>query len=112
MKSTPLTLVSLFLFHCLSPASSRAGDSGFDYPELSVVPLASDRLQREKETDAREGIWTHSNLLAPATLSFIAGAGVLAEGTRSTGAPSDRVLKAAPWVGMGVGTIWWIGVSA
>jgi hypothetical protein len=111
MKSTPLALVSLFLFHCLSPASAHAGDAGFDYPELSVVPLASDRLQREKEADTRERIWTHTTLLAPATLSFIAGAGILAEGTRSTGAQSDQVLKAAPWVSMGVGAIWWIAVG-
>ena len=112
MKSTPMVLASLFLFHCLTAFTAHAGDAGFDYPELSVVPLASDRLQREKDADTREGIWTHSGFLAPATLSFIAGAGVLTDGTRSTGAASDGVLKAAPWVGMGLGAIWWIGVSA
>lgn len=97
------------LFSSLSGYWCQAKESGFDYPELSVVPLASDRLIQQKDADRVEGWKTHANILFPATLTFIAGAGLLAEGPR-VGSQSD-LHRAAPYIGMGVGALWWLATT-
>jgi hypothetical protein len=85
-----------------------AKEAAFDYPELSVVPLASERLIQQKEADRAEGLKTHANILFPASITFLAGAGLLAEGPR----PSTNDLnRTAPYIGMGVGALWWLATA-
>lgn len=110
MKNRKSQFHSVFLLiSLLSPHWCQAKESGFDYPELSVVPLASDRLVQQKETDRVEGWKTHANILFPASLTFIAGAGLLADGPRA-GSQSD-LNGAAPYIGMGVGALWWVATT-
>jgi hypothetical protein len=99
----------LVLLSLLSANWSQAKESGFDYPELSVVPLASERLLQQKEADRVDGLKTHANILFPASMTFLAGAGLLANGPRDG---SDNGLnRAAPYIGMGVGALWWVATT-
>ena len=110
MKNRKSQILSVFLLiSLLSAPWCQAQESGFDYPELSVVPLASDRLIQQKETDRVEGWKTHSNILFPASMTFIAGAGLLADGPR-VDSQSD-LNRAAPYIGMGGGALWWLATT-
>jgi hypothetical protein len=88
-------------------AQSFAAESGFEYPELSVVPRASDRIEVESAKDRELGWKAQTPFLIPATASFLAGASLLATGTKSSLDSFDATSKIAPYVGMGVGLAWW-----
>ena len=88
-------------------AQSFAAESGFEYPELSVVPRASDRIDIESTRDRDLGWKTQTPFLIPATANFLAGASLLVTGTKSSIDSFDTTSKTAPYVGMGVGLAWW-----
>lgn len=85
---------------------ASAADSGFEYPELSVVPRATDRIQMEAQKDREQRWRTHLPLLAPALGNLLAGTTLILNGTRSDTHPEDTHSQVAPWVGMGVGLAW------
>ncbi len=110
MKNRNSKIHSFFLvFSVLLSQWCQAKEPGFDYPELSVVPLASDRLVQQREIERADGWKTHANILFPASMSFIAGAGLLADGPRPDS--QNDLNRAAPYIGMGVGAIWWLATT-
>jgi hypothetical protein len=81
-------------------------DATFEYPELSVVPRATERVQMEAQKDREQRWKTHLPILAPALGNLVAGTTLLLNGTRSDTHPTDTSSKVAPWVGMGTGLVW------
>lgn len=98
------TCIVLFL---ISMNVSRAAETTFDYPELSVVPRASERLESEAAKERNSGWKTHLPFLVPATTTFISGLALMVNGTQSDVRFNDTSSKSAPYVGMGVGLAWW-----
>ncbi len=88
---------ALFLGCSLMPAISSASEPGFEYPELSVVPRATDRILLEAQKDREQRWRTHLPTLAPALGNILAGTALIVNGTSS---------KVEPWVGIGVGIAW------
>ncbi|NCN40601.1 hypothetical protein GW916_05060 [bacterium] len=66
-------LIALLLCISILPSFSSAED--FSYPELSVTPLASERIQmeRSRESDATTLWMDHIGIFVPATLSIFSG---------------------------------------
>jgi hypothetical protein len=93
--------VSLFLM-----SRAMGAETGFEYPELSVVPRATDRILMEAQKDREQRWKTHLPILVPALGNFVAGTSLLLNGTRSDTHPSDTSSKVAPWIGMGMGLAW------
>lgn len=89
-------LLTVFAF-----ATSFAHAAEFEYPELAVAPRASERVQSEA---ARESRWVHGTIQAPAAMTAVAGLTLLADGTDDS--PDKSGAKYAPWVGVGVGAVW------
>lgn len=82
-------------------------ETNLEYPELSVVPRASERLDSEAKRE-NSGSWqNHIPLLVPATLNLTSGLLLQLSGTKSDTEPTNTGAKYAPWVGMGVGLAWW-----
>jgi hypothetical protein len=100
------TVLALFLGCSLMPVLASASEAGFEYPELSVVPRATDRIILEAQKDREQRWRTHLPTLIPALGNILAGTALLVNGTRSDLTPSDTSSKAAPWVGIGVGIAW------
>jgi hypothetical protein len=104
----PLVLILLY-----SGLSHAANENGYDYPELSVVPRATEQVLAESIRN-RDSAWKkHLPLLVPASATFIAGAMELAGGTKAdenTTPNSNASAKVFPWVAMGVGAAWWATV--
>ncbi len=87
-------------------SSAQAAEVSFDYPELSVVPLSSDRVESEAVGERERALRTNLPFLIPASVTFLTGAALLGRGTKAE-THSDESAKVAPWVGMGVGAVWW-----
>ncbi|MBC7396596.1 MAG: hypothetical protein H7333_04060 [Bdellovibrionales bacterium] len=96
----------LTLSMSMSVPVSQSAEANFEYPELSVVPLASERVDAEAMGERDRALQTQLPYLVPASASFLAGAVLLATGTKSD-FNHDESGKAAAWVGMGVGAAWW-----
>lgn len=105
MKS-PLLLV-LALSFSVSFSVNVYAETALEYPELSVVPRASERLISEAGTETNRTWQNHIPLLVPATMNFLAGAVLQFSGTKAETEPTNTGAKYAPWVGMGVGALWW-----
>lgn len=102
-------LVLLFLI--LGLESRAAENADFDYPELSVVPRATEQVLAESIRNRDSAISKHWTLLAPATMTFLAGSMELIGGTKvdgdgASGAETNS-LRYFPWIGIGVGAAWW-----
>ena len=99
---------------CLNfPANSAmASETGFEYPELSVVPRASEQISTEANREKDHVIKTHLPFLVPATASFVTGLALMTNGTKSDVDTSNLTAKYAPWIGMGVGAAWWAATYA
>lgn len=96
----PILAVQLFV-------RSVTADTTLEYPELSVVPRASERIASEAKAESGRTWQNHIPLLVPATMNFAAGAVLQFSGTDDEIDPSNSGAKYAPWVGMGVGALWW-----
>lgn len=94
-------------FVLLTSSMSVGAESNFEYPELAVVPRASERLEAEAAKEKTAGWKSHLNLLVPAT--FTAVTGVVMAGGKD---PSKAAAAYAPWVGAGVGAAWWLATFA
>jgi hypothetical protein len=92
---------------CVEPNRAHGADSSFDYPELSVVPRASERIESESQKEKSDGWKSQLSLLAPATMSILSGAILAGSGTKSDTDLGNTGAKYAPWVGIGVGAAWW-----
>lgn len=79
-----------------------ASETAFDYPELSVVPHASEQIAAESVHEKDPAWNNHLPLLIPATVTALSGAVELATGTKA-----DTTSQAMPYVAMGVGLAWW-----
>jgi hypothetical protein len=95
----------------LQPGLSHAAENSFDYPELAVVPRATERIQSEAAQEREQALKTHLPFLVPATMTFVTGVVLKVNGTKTnyvsgTGDTSPGN-KYAPWVAMGVGAAWW-----
>ncbi len=90
-----------------SLVQSAVAETTLEYPELSVVPRASERLGSEAKAESGRTWQNHIPLLVPATMNFAAGAVLQFSGTEDEIDPSNSGAKYAPWVGMGVGALWW-----
>ena len=104
-------LFLLALFTLLVGKEVFASESVFDYPELSVVPHASEQIAAESAHE-KDSAWSnHLPLLIPATTSVLAGAVELALGTKADDPQNikngDTSAKVMPYVAMGVGLAWW-----
>jgi hypothetical protein len=80
---------------------------GFDYPELSVVPRASERLEMEAANEKNQTWQTHLPFLVPATMTALSGVVLAGAGTKSDVQSTNTSAQYAPWVGIGVGAAWW-----
>jgi hypothetical protein len=103
----------LILILLQSGFSHAATDTAFDYPELSVVPRASEQVLAESVRNRDSALKKHLPLLVPASATFLAGAMELAGGTKAdenTNLNSNSADKVFPWVAMGVGAAWWAAV--
>lgn len=88
--------------------STYAAEAVFQYPELSVVPRASEQVLAESLKQKDQGFKNHLPLLVPATMTFLTGVVELASGTKiNQQGFEDTSAKYAPWVGIGVGVAWW-----
>ena len=90
-----------------STNSAFASETNFEYPELSVVPRASEQIVTESNHEKDHPIKTHLPLLVPATATFVTGLALLSAGTKSSEDSTNVGAKYAPWIGMGVGAAWW-----
>ncbi len=92
---------------CLGKTSVSAAEVTFEYPELSVVPRATDQVLAESGHEA-DSVWkNHLPFLVPATVTFLAGTAELVEGPKQENqASSSSDHKAVPYVAMGVGMAW------
>ena len=114
MTNSKLRLVFcglLFLGLNLSTHTVFAVETSFEYPELSVVPRASEQIDTESVREKDKILKTHLPFLVPATTTFVTGLALLANGTKADLDPVGKAsAKYAPWIGMGIGLAWW-GVS-
>lgn len=102
--SAPVALS--LLFHS---GLSQAADNTFDYPELSVVPRASERIEVEAARERELGWSQQLPLLVPATMTLVSGLAMI-NNTQFQDNPAKEGARYAPAVGIGVGLAWW-GVS-
>jgi len=111
LKNTFLwALVSFFVLQ--GSQWSRAAD--FDYPELSMTPRASERIDTEAAKENGRRWTTHLPLQVSASMTFIAGLSHLMSpnntGINAAGNPDDRYRRdktAQAWIaGVGVGGAW------
>ncbi len=114
MKVTKLKLGFFVLVYLIAASASDVrAESAFDYPELSVVPRASEQVLSESIRNRDSFLKKHTPLLVPASATFIAGAMELVGGTKADevqdpNAPNKNSSAAVfPWVAMGVGAAWW-----
>ncbi len=96
-----------------APTTGVRAEATFDYPELSVVPRASEQVLAESIRNRDSFLKKHTPLLVPATTTLLAGAMELVGGTKADevqdpNAPNKNSSAAVfPWVAMGVGAAWW-----
>src|SRR5690606_35897468 len=75
-------------------------ENAFDYPELSVVPRASERLESEAAWNKANGWKAHLPLLVPATMTAVAGLVEMMDGTKSDDPlKNNKGAKYAPYIG-------------
>lgn len=86
----------------LAAAAARAPEEGYHYPELLVVPKASQTLAKAAAEEKQSPYTNHLLLAVPATLTLSAGLG-------SSGM-KDKESKTASMIASGVGA-GWVGVS-
>lgn len=86
---------------------SFGAENSFDYPELSVVPRASERLESEAAREKQQTWQVHLPYLVPATMTLASGLVLTMNGTKSDTKPEGDGTKFAPAVGIGVGAAWW-----
>lgn len=92
----------------LQSGVSFGAENTFDYPELSVVPRASERLESEAAWEKQQGWKVHLPLLVPATMTAAAGLVELLGGTKADEPlKNNQGAKYAPYIGLGVGLAWW-----
>ncbi len=87
--------------------SAMAVEANFEYPELSVVPRASEQIVTEAAREKDQPLKTNLTYLVPATVTFATGLMLLGNGTKSDIDAGNTTAKIAPWIGMGVGLAWW-----
>jgi hypothetical protein len=104
-KKTPsLSLLALlFSVH----ATGAEVPAAFEYPELTVVPKASERVAMEASRERDQKWRVHAPILFPATMTILSGASLLVNGTRTDSNGDSSSFKAAPYAAMGVGLAWW-----
>lgn len=107
MKLSKLKKCILSLVFAQLLARPALADTPLEYPELSVVPRASERIASEAKAESGRTWQNHIPLLVPATMNFAAGAVLQFSGTDDEIDPTHSGAKYAPWVGMGVGVLWW-----
>jgi hypothetical protein len=67
-------LGTFIFFLCFALSSTRTlADGAYEYPELQVTPLASDRLAQEAKNDQNAGILQHASLQISALATLASG---------------------------------------
>ncbi len=90
------------------PGSATAAvEREYVYPELSVVPKASEQILNQSLKEKNGSIGNHLPLLVPASMTFLAGLVEQISGARVDLSRPNSANQYAPWVGMGVGAAWW-----
>jgi len=74
----------------------QAASEQFDYPELSVVPRASDRLENESHQESRRRLWTFLPIQVSGAMTAVAGLTMYDSPTNTT----------PGLIGMSVGGAW------
>ena len=104
-KKTSFLLPLALLFS--SHARGAEVPSAFEYPELSVVPKASERVAMEANRERDQRWRVHAPILFPATMTILSGASLLVNGTKTDSNGDSSSFKAAPYAAIGVGLAWW-----
>jgi hypothetical protein len=106
-----LRFVPLILILIQSGVSHATSEVSYEYPELSVVPRATEQVLAESIRNQDSALKKHLPLLVPASATFLAGAMELAGGTKADeNTNPNSSAKVFPWVAMGVGAAWWATV--
>jgi hypothetical protein len=87
-------------------ANAIAAETSFEYPELSVVPRATERLQTEVARERTQGWKSQLPFLVPAAVTTASGLVMLGTGTKTDTDPGNAGAQYAPWAGIGVGAAW------
>ncbi len=105
MKNSKTGIFSLILLLAAAgnplQAQSSAVKEGYSYPELLVVPKASQRLTTLANQESKSRFRTHFVLQAPAFFTLLAGASALSM--------KEAQSKEAAAIASGIGLGWIIG---
>ncbi len=109
MKSGLILFLAVTLFSIKT--TGVAAELNFEYPELSVVPRATEQVIAESVHESDSAWKNHLPLMIPATATFIAGTAELIEGpNQDAHNVNSNQNKAVPYVALGVGLAW-MGVT-